>query len=52
VLTTSRADSDIVTSYNLNANCYLVKPADIDQFYEAVRSAKHFWLTTVTRSPR
>jgi len=52
VLTTSRADRDIVTSYDLNANCYIVKPADIDQFFEAVHSAEHFWLTTATRSPR
>ena len=52
VLTTSRAETDIVTSYNLNANCYIVKPADIDQFCEVVLSAEHFWTKTATRSPR
>jgi chemotaxis family two-component system response regulator Rcp1 len=52
VLTTSRAERDIIASYNLSANCYIVKPADLDQFFEAVHSAEHFWLMTATRSPR
>jgi CheY-like chemotaxis protein len=52
VLTTSRADKDVVASYDLNANCYIVKPADIDQFFEAIHSLEDFWLTTATRSPR
>jgi two-component system, chemotaxis family, response regulator Rcp1 len=50
VLTTSRADKDILTSYNLNANCYIVKPADLDQFFEVIRNTEQFWLTTVTRA--
>jgi two-component system, chemotaxis family, response regulator Rcp1 len=52
ILTTSRAERDIVTSYNLNANCYIVKPADINQFFEVIRSTEHFWLSTATRSPQ
>jgi CheY-like chemotaxis protein len=52
VLTTSRAAKDIIASYDLNANCYIVKPADLDQFCEAIHSAENFWLTTVTRSPQ
>ena len=52
ILTTSRAERDIMASYNLNANCYIAKPADIDQFFEAIRSTEQFWLTTATRSPR
>jgi DNA-binding response OmpR family regulator len=52
ILTTSRAERDVMASYNLNANCYIAKPADIDQFFEAIRSTEHFWLTTATRSPR
>jgi chemotaxis family two-component system response regulator Rcp1 len=52
VLTTSRAERDIMASYNLNANCYIAKPADINQFFEAIHSAEHFWLTTATRSPQ
>jgi CheY-like chemotaxis protein len=52
VLTTSRAAKDIVASYDLSANCYIAKPADLDQFFEAIHSAENFWLTTVTRSPQ
>ncbi len=50
VLTTSRADKDIITSYNLSANCYIVKPSDLDQFFEVIHSTEQFWLTTVTRA--
>jgi CheY-like chemotaxis protein len=52
VLTTSRAELDIVKSYNLHANCYVVKPVDLDQFIEVIRSIEQFWLTAVTLSPR
>jgi CheY-like chemotaxis protein len=52
ILTTSQSERDIVASYDLSANCYIVKPADVDQFFEVIRSAEHFWLTTATRSPR
>jgi CheY-like chemotaxis protein len=50
ILTTSRAEKDIAASYDLNANCYIVKPADVDRFFEVVHCAERFWLTTVTRS--
>jgi chemotaxis family two-component system response regulator Rcp1 len=52
VLTTSRAERDVVTSYDLNANCYIVKPADLDEFVDAICSTERFWLDIVTRSPR
>ena len=52
VFTTSRAENDIVKSYDLNANCYIVKPADVDEFFAVVRSAEDFWLSTATRSPK
>ena len=53
ILTTSRAERDVVTSYDLNANCYIVKPADLDQFFEAIHNTERFWLTAkVTRSPQ
>ena len=48
VLTTSRAEMDIIKSYNLHANCYVVKPVDLDQFIEVVKSIDNFWLTAVT----
>jgi CheY-like chemotaxis protein len=48
VLTVSKAEEDILKSYNLHANCYITKPVDLDQFIAAVRSIEHFWLTIVT----
>ena len=48
VLTTSRAERDIVKSYNLHANCYIVKPVDLDQFIDVIKSIDNFWLTAVT----
>jgi CheY-like chemotaxis protein len=48
VLTTSRADKDVLQSYELNANCYITKPVDFEQFIEVVKSIEHFWLSVVT----
>jgi chemotaxis family two-component system response regulator Rcp1 len=47
VLTTSQAERDILTSYNLHANCYVTKPVDLTQFIGVVRSIEDFWLTVV-----
>ena len=47
VLTTSRAEEDVLRSYNLHANCYVTKPVDLDQFIRIVRSIEDFWLTIV-----
>jgi CheY-like chemotaxis protein len=47
ILTTSKAEEDIVRSYELNANCYITKPVDLDQFMNVVRSIEDFWLTVV-----
>jgi len=47
ILTTSASEADILTSYDLHANCYLVKPVDIDRFFDLVRSLHGFWLTVV-----
>ena len=38
ILTTSRAEMDIVKSYNLHANCYVVKPVELDQFFEVIKT--------------
>ena len=51
VLTTSRAEMDIVKSYNLHANCYVVKPVDLDRFIGVIKSIDNFWLTAVTLPP-
>jgi two-component system, chemotaxis family, response regulator Rcp1 len=47
VLTTSQAEQDILRAYNLNANCYVTKPVDLDQFLKVIRSIEEFWLTIV-----
>ena len=48
VMTTSKAEQDIHKVYNLNANCYVTKPVDLDEFLNVVRSIEDFWLTIVT----
>lgn len=47
ILTTSRAEQDILRSYGLHANCYVTKPVDFDQFVSVVHSIEDFWLTVV-----
>ena len=44
ILTTSREDQDLVTSYSLGANSYVHKPVDMNQFIMAVRQLGLFWL--------
>lgn len=48
VMTTSMADEDIARSYDLNVNCYITKPVDIEKFIEVVKSIDHFWFSIVT----
>jgi two-component system, chemotaxis family, response regulator Rcp1 len=48
VLTTSKADQDIVKSYDLNVNCYITKPVDMSQFVDVVRAIDRFWFSVVT----
>jgi two-component system, chemotaxis family, response regulator Rcp1 len=45
ILTTSDDESDVLISYQLQANCYLRKPAHWDAFDNLVRSINAFWLT-------
>jgi two-component system, chemotaxis family, response regulator Rcp1 len=44
ILTTSQAEQDIVQSYRLGANAFITKPAEIDHFFEVIRSMEHFWV--------
>ena len=46
VLTSSQSDDDILSVYNLQANCYVPKPADLERFLTVIRSIEHFWFTT------
>jgi chemotaxis family two-component system response regulator Rcp1 len=48
VLTTSRAEQDVLRSYELQANCYITKPVDLEQFITVVKSIEDFWFTIVT----
>jgi len=47
ILTTSRSEEDILRSYDLNANCYITKPLELDKFIEIVKSIEDFWLAIV-----
>ena len=47
VLTTSAAERDLIKSYNLHANAYVVKPMSLDQFVEVVQAIEEFWLSIV-----
>jgi two-component system, chemotaxis family, response regulator Rcp1 len=47
ILTTSDAEADILTSYKLQANCYLSKPVQLEEFESLVKSINDFWLTRV-----
>lgn len=51
VLTTSKAEEDILRTYDLHANCYVTKPVDLDQFINVVRAIEDFWLTVVKLPP-
>ncbi len=47
VLTTSKAEEDILRTYDLHVNCYVTKPVDFEQFIRVIRSVEEFWLTIV-----
>jgi two-component system, chemotaxis family, response regulator Rcp1 len=51
VLTSSKAEQDVVKAYDLHANCYIVKPVDFIKLTEIVRSLEQFWLTVVRLPP-
>ncbi len=47
ILTSSKADEDVIKSYNLHANCYITKPLDFFQFTRVIQSIEDFWLRIV-----
>ena len=51
VLTTSSAEADVIQSYGLHANCYIVKPVDFDKFADVIRTLESFWFAVVTLPP-
>jgi two-component system, chemotaxis family, response regulator Rcp1 len=44
VLSTSKNENDIYASYELNANCYIPKPVELDSFFEIIACIEKFWL--------
>ncbi len=44
VLSTSESPEDVRHCYGLHANCYLTKPADLDEFFQLVEIIEQFWL--------
>ncbi len=51
VLTTSRAEEDVLQAYRLHVNCYLTKPSDLDQFFTVIQEIQKFWFG-IARIPR
>jgi CheY-like chemotaxis protein len=52
VLTTSKAEEDILKAYNLHANCYITKPVDFNEFVKIVQSIEDFWFKIVKLPPQ
>ena len=48
ILTTSRAEEDVIRAYDLHANCYVTKPVDLVQFMKIVAQIDEFWVKVVT----
>jgi len=51
ILTTSKAEEDIVKAYGLHANCYIAKPVDFANFAQVVCSINQFWFSVVILPP-
>lgn len=51
VLTTSKSDKDMIESYRLHANCYVVKPVDLKLFMSVLKEIIHFWLVVACLPP-
>jgi CheY-like chemotaxis protein len=47
IVTSSEAEQDILKTYQLNANCYVTKPVDLEQFIKVVHNIQDFWLAVV-----
>ena len=52
VLTTSSHDKDILESYGLAANSYIVKPVDLHRFFDVVKQIENFWVRVVALPPK
>ena len=52
IMTISKAEEDILKSYNLHASAYIVKPVELNQFTETIKSLEDFWFTIVKLPPK
>ena len=52
VVTSSRAEEDVLKTYDLHANCYVSKPVDLERFMVVVKSIEDFWVSIVRLPPR
>ena len=52
VLTVSKDEQDILSAYDLHANCYITKPLDFEQFIKITKTIEEFWLTIVKLPPK
>jgi chemotaxis family two-component system response regulator Rcp1 len=51
IMSSSKAEQDIIRSYDLHANCYIVKPGDLEELLGVVKSIGDFWFTIVRLPP-
>ncbi|GIV95353.1 MAG: response regulator [Herpetosiphonaceae bacterium] len=52
IFTTSQDEEDILSAYDMHANCYIAKPVELNQFIKAIRSVEDFWFTVVKLPPK
>lgn len=52
VLTSSRAEKDLLSAYDQHANCFITKPVGFEDFMEVVRNIESFWLSIVVLPPK
>jgi len=48
VLTSSKAEQDIINAYDLHANCYIRKPINLNEFTQMLQNFEQFWMAMVT----
>ena len=47
ILSTSKNETDVTATYKLNANCYIIKPVELDSFIKIIEGIDRFWFSTV-----
>jgi CheY-like chemotaxis protein len=52
ILTTSNAEKDVLMSYKLHCNSYIVKPVDFENFSKVIQSLTDYWFTLVVLPPK